>query len=383
MKMQMTRRTFVGGFSAALAGGCRLWDEPTDRTYSVSVLGDTHFDAAPAEAYHAAFIREFAGTGRHRARFLEFERNAKIWAGPSRRIVEAGAASVRSDAAFLLQLGDLVQGDCNDPVVHRQMLDDMTRFVRGAYPAGLPFVTVSGNHDIRDTGQGAEAAYARYVKETLGHDATDFCFRQGPDIFFVFDFNDVKERKFATGPTAKTRLARQLKLLAENTAERYTFVVVHGGVIPFDSRGDRRWFYLGAPDLDVERRQMRALLAARNAIVLSGHTHHLELKDATFPEGRITEMTMNTVFLDGTRENPAEPIVLADRVEQYGRVLMQNGQKLTENLEPLYAEYRPYLTRYYLARGVGHAQLRVSDNGVLFDYFGHDSRVPTKIFSLR
>ena len=38
---------------------------------------------------------------------------------------------------------------------------------------------------------------------------------------------------------------------------------------------------------------------------------------------------------------------------------------------------------YWFANAVGHAKLRVSDEGVWFDYYGRDALTPTKTFALR
>ncbi len=47
---------------------------------------------------------------------------------------------------------------------HKKMLDDCTKLLRKPYPAGLPFLTVVGNHDFR--GKESEASRPR-LYETL------------------------------------------------------------------------------------------------------------------------------------------------------------------------------------------------------------------------
>ena len=378
----MNRREFLKGVAVSAAGaafgGCRMFGE--GESYSVSVLGDTHYDTAPDTVYHAGFRRLFDGTGGHPSRYKEFVRNAKMWAGPSRRILEASGKCVTPDTRFVLQMGDLIQGDCNDFAVHRRMLGDTLAFMRSVYPKDLPFISVCGNHDIRhgnDADDNAAIApyeefmvpYARGQVGTMGTvDGTTFGFRSGPDLYVMVNFN----KGATTVPVVR-------RILAANPDVRHTFVVTHGGVFPFDS-WETRWFYLGGPELDASRREMRALLASRDAIVLCGHTHKLELKDAEFPEGRITEMTMNTVQGTGTAyENPAEPEVVREGAETYG----DTEWARSANIAPLFDEYRPYMKRYYLAKAVGHARMRVSDRGVWFDYYGRDALTPTRTFRLR
>lgn len=385
-KENLSRREFIGGVSAftgLAAGDCLGLPAADGRTYSVAVLGDLHYDTAPDTVYHAKFIELFRAAKKHPARFKEFVRNAKMWAGPSRRLLAASGACATGDTALVLQMGDLIQGDCNDFTVHRRMLDETAARMKAAYPSGLPFVTTCGNHDVREGGKGRDLAatpvYSEFARDfhrkELGSrvcgaiDASTFAFRQGPDLYLVLDFNQGK------------RQAELVKRIFEaNKDVRYTFVVTHGGVFPFDS-WNCRWFYLGKPADDALRREMRAVLAARNAIVLCGHTHHLELKEAKFAEGTITEMTMNSVpCKTHGGEFPSVPENVREGAANYGRV---DWVAKDASTAALFGEYQPFMTRYYLADAAGHAKMRVSDAGVWFDYYGRDSQKVTKTFKLR
>lgn len=375
----MNRREFIGSAGAFALGGC-VAGRGAERTYSVSILGDTHYDVAPARRYHAAYIREFAGKKENQWGFREFPRNSRMWEDVCLRTLLASGRAVRPDCAFVYQAGDLVQGDCNDPAVHAAMLRETLAFMKAAYPRRLPFVTVCGNHDVRggvrpEVQAGTRRAYADtvcpFVAAELGARlcgpiaGTTFAFRQGPDLFVAVDFNG--------GDRSVPELKR---LLGENPDARYTFILIHGGIFPYDFWS--RYFYLGDPKLDGVRREVRSLLARRNAIVLSGHTHHLELKEAVFPEGTIVEATVNTVDDGGT---PAVPRRVREGVETYGKDAAFLD-RIVRGRE-LFAEYRPFMTRRYDADALGHAILRVSDGGVELDYFGHDAETPTKTFVLR
>lgn len=370
--------------AVALAGWCAPAPAPDSRTYSVTVLGDLHFDADPPETYHSALMAKHTPKDMPN-HFREFKRNAHMWreGGLSRRMVAASAACVTPDTAFAIQLGDIIQGDCESDDIHKKMLTDMARFLKGEYPSHLPLAIVAGNHDIRSgrTWRAAEKSFADFSSEWHGKElralrsddtptGTDFVFRQGPDIFFVFDFNDTLASTNAKAQ--RVHFKRQMELLKANKAERYTFVFSHGPVLPFASARVNRWFLLGSPALDDERRALRAELASRNAIALSGHTHRLEFKDAEFPEGRITEYTLSSVMASGDKDMPPGPNVKAVSPENYN----VKDKSLRE-------EYAPYMRRYRYAVGAGHAKLRISDEEVCLDYYDRDSTNVTETINLR
>jgi len=375
----LTRRAFtawIGGVAASTAfTGCLSAER--SGTYSVSVLGDMHYDAFPPEKFHAKAIAKWRPTGAHVNRLREFDRNAKMWQGICTRILSASSACVRGDAAFMLQLGDLVQGDCESNDLHRQMLSEATGLLEKAYPT-LPIVSLCGNHDIRegDRDKGAAEAYAtfmtayesRQLASALPHGirTTTFGFRRGPDLWIILDFN------FGARDVGIVR-----RLLAENPNVRYTFVATHGPVLPMEF-WPSRWFYLGSSPDDALRREVRALFARRQAIVLAGHAHSLELKDWFGDGGRITEMILNTCA--GNSEGgtfPAEPAIMTADPATYGT------RARTADMTALYGEYRGGLKRLFGARAVGHHVLRVSDESVQLDYYGHDATKPTKTFDLR
>jgi len=378
--MALSRRDFtawLGGaaFGAALPGYCAIG---ASDAYSVSVLGDMHYDAFPPEKFHAAALKKWLPKKAHPARLKEFKRNAAMWQDVCKRILDASSKCVRGDAAFALQLGDLVQGDCESDELHRQMLKEATDLLVKAYP-GLPVVSVCGNHDIRegDNDTGATKAYADYMVPfesrqlakfaPKGFKSTTFGFRRGPDLWIALDFTYGKR---------DAEIVR--KLLANNRNVRYTFITTHGPVLPMDYWRSR-WFYLGWPHNAELRREMRALFARRNAIVLAGHVHTLEYKDWYGDGGRITEMVLNTCAgLSKGGYNPADPEVFRTDPKNYGDWA---GEK--DGMKDLFAEYRDGLRSYYAAHAVGHHILRVSDESVELDYYGHDRTVPTKTFVLR
>ena len=328
--------------------------------YSVAVLGDLHYDDA---RFHTS---EHPGVKSKQA----------MWKKESPAILAASGDVIGRDTDFVLQLGDIVDGGASSYTTHTQSLAEATSLLERTY-RGLPVVVVCGNHDV---GRGAfkdfmvpwQAAQLASLS-TNGVRSTTFGFRHGPDLWVVIDFN--------SGAGTVDTVA---KIFADNPDVRYTFIAVHGPVLPMDV-WKVRWFYLGQERTDKARRKMREMLAKRNAIVLSAHVHALEYKDWHGDGGRITEMVLNSVPRESSdNSKPAVPSVISETPNDYGAWL-KTAEKTDANVrfDALFDEYRPGLKKRYAAKAVGHHILRVSDSGVILEYYGGTATKPTKIFKLR
>ena len=370
----MKKSLFLAISLALVAGlAAQVFAQAIGSSYSVAVLGDLHYDGETAKKFHS-----------ERFNTQEFLRNKAMWEEETPALLAASAKCVGADTAFVLQLGDLIQGQTKSYSAHTQMLAEATSVLKETYPT-LPVISVVGNHDVLGK-ENAAQAYRDYMipwqaaqLAPLAANAvtnTTFGFRLGKDLWICINFNDGVE----TVPIVK-------KLLADNPDVRYTFVTTHGPVLPMDL-WKCRWFYLGRDNTPANkcRREMRALFAQRNAIVLSGHVHSLEYKDWHGDGGRITEMVVNSVPRETKklRPHPAEPRVIHDTPDTYGAWL-KNAETNNANtrFEALYEEYRPGLKSRFASRAVGHYVLRVSDTGVVLEYYGRDATTPTKSFTLR
>jgi len=348
----------------------RTGSPSSDEQYSIVILGDTHFDAEPAEKYHSFYNEKVEWL--NRVQRQEFARNGEMWRERCPRMVSRASRLIDDDTRMVFQTGDLIQGDCGNPEVHKQMLCDVMDSFKSRL-GGLPFITVTGNHDIRGTG--AKEAYHRYMPERLSEElgqkvsGTSFYFTIGPDAFIVVDFNshDIDGIR---------------KCLKKTAGARYTFVLTHGPVFPYDA-ANCRWFLLGNSKFTDLRRELRDEMAARNVICLCGHTHRIELADWFSPEGRITQMTMNSVWSSDALANLT---VDADSPEQYGTLrkgaIKDDGTPAADESD-LFDEYRPGLKRYFHAKGAGAFKLNVSAHGVYVDFYGGDSEAITRSFVLR
>ena len=337
-------------------------------TYSISILGDVHYDAPPLERFHAS------------GRAVHFKNNVVMWEEDMPALLAASGRLVGRDTTFALQLGDLIDGAC-DFNSHTQMLAEATAILEKAYPR-LPVISVCGNHDIIG---GWRRGYNSFMLPWLRRQvallttnavtSTTFGFRHGPDLWVFINFNDAE----ATIPTLE-------KLLADNPDVRYTFVAIHAPVLPMD-QFRFRWFYLGEEKQNEARRKVRALLARRNAIVLAAHVHTLEYKEWEGDGGRITEMVLNSVMRwgdAGEHIRPEIPKVRSETPEDYGAWLKKARLSDDEaKFNAMFEEYRPGLKTRYAASAGGHHILRVSDDGVTLEYYWRDKLEPTKVFTLR
>ena len=343
--------------------------------YTVALLGDTHFDAAPESVYHSRYDK----SNRHaKVHHEEFRRNGEMWApgGRCRSLVAAGAKLAAADPAtrFVLQLGDLVQGDCYDDDVHRRMLDDGLAAVRGPFPSGLPFLPVLGNHDYRGAAS-ARGVTLRWFDELLSREIGApvafplLSFRVDDDRWILCDFETVD----------LLALAREIE---SDRDARYVFLATHGPLTAPDA-ASWRWSLSGWPNKGGCGRGVQELFEAvsrRRAVVLSGHMHWTAFFRNENPLGGYTELTVNSVWKADDLAN-ADPV--NDSPAQYG---LRRRDKVNSWDRKAYdaaiARYKAGLKEYFLGLGAGHYRLEISDDKVLAHFYPGAATEPARTFDL-
>lgn len=365
----MDRRGFLKGAAGALGiAGCRrLFETPFGR-YSVAVLGDTHFDAEPESVYHSHYDESNRWA---KVQHEEFRRNGEMWRTRCRELLAASAKLAgERPTDFILQLGDVIQGDCDDVPTHRRMLDDCIRMLRAPYPKGLPFLTVVGNHDVR--GKGARAACFEFAEAFLSRELGQpvsypaFSFLRGGDLWVFCDF-ETKD------------LSPVIEAIESRPDVRYTFLVTHG---PFTASEDGfpAWRLGGSPACDVLRPKLYELLSRRHAIVLSGHTHRTAWFRHENAFGGFTEFTANSVW---KAQELATDAPLCEGVAAYGKWAQANlkGNRLDEFRRGA-ETFRAGLRDYYMTSGTGHYRLYVSDARVEMAFYPGAATSPALIFKM-
>lgn len=374
----MDRRTFLKGVAVGVAGlGFGL--DPSlsaarrNKGYSIVILGDTHYDAEPSDIYHSNYDEKTEWL--NRVQREEFRRNGEMWRERCPRLLHRAAGLIDNNTRMAFQMGDLIQGDCGNGEVHRKMLDDVLSRFKSEL-GGLPLITVVGNHDIR--GVDAERVYREYMPERmsqeLGRPVTGTCFDFAiqDDAFIFIDFESPDDALIDS-------------ILDRTKGARNTFIVSHSPIIPADCNSCRWFFHGGYSDYHTQaRRHFLAEFARRNAIVLCGHIHTTDYMDWGSPEGRITQMTMNSVW---ERPEQSKYILRSQGADQYGtlRAKMKtsaNGNPLTDE-SALFDEYRSGIREYSSSSAAGSYKLNVFDRGVTIDFYAGDSRSLTHTFVLR
>ena len=379
----MDRRDFLKLSAAGVAGlslPIRLTEafakSSREDNYNIVILGDTHYDALDPEVYHAGYTLP-DNPKREAAHRKEFVRNGKMWTGNCNKLLKRAACLVDDDTRFVFQMGDLIQGDTADAATHKRFLDDAMNKFKTELAGSLPFVTVCGNHDVRGNDDEVCAkAYTEYMaprlSQELGQEITsnNFLFRSGPDAFVVIDFN-------------RPDVPAIERLLGEAAGARHVFVIIHGPAFPFDDSKYFWWFLLGnkKDSRAEERRHVRRLLAGCNAIVLCGHVHTTEFLDWYGDGGRITQMTMSSVWSTPVRGTYKE---IATGRNGYGTLLFKLKPALeTEANVALFDEYRAGIRAYSMADSAGSYKLIVNGGHVYVDFYVGDSARRTKRFTLR
>ena len=377
MSVELNRRQFLmfgAEALAALGAGCSLVRRD-DSAYSVLVLGDVHFDTPDIGVYHAHY-KPKAGSGAAKIFQLRMKREHDQWSGLMQRLAAAARRDIRPDTRFVLQLGDLIQGNCAKAAVHAKMLEDGFGYFKKAVSPDLPFVPIVGNHDVDDSiwldKKPAREVYRETMlpklSQELGQNIGNptFAFRQGPDLFLCVDFNfpDV---------------TRILHLLEDNPDVRYTFIVSHGAVVPVCAGSGFRWFLLGKKKDGAVRRKLFSELCRRRAIALVGHNHHTIFADLVTPEGRLTQFMATSVW-DDEKQAKAQPRQTAP--DGYARLPKQTKDYDLTDARALFDEYRPHLKKFFFSGQQGRCRLDVSDAAVTMTMFGGDFAEPSRTFTL-
>ena len=339
-----------------------------DGSYKILLLGDLHFDAPK---YHR---REPANEVQKRGRL----RNFAMWDGKTQDLLRDAASRLDDDTRWVIQAGDLSQGDGDDVELQTSMIGDAIDCVRNAFP-GRKFLPVIGNHDLRlldafprwnEYDENGDCTFVAggdyrpirktllpYIAGELGLAETpaslDYTLTRGGDLYiFVDPFK----------PGGATGFIR--KALAEMPDARRVFIVSHLPLFPCEPA--KAWAMWVLPD----HPELLELLAPRHTILISGHTHYNHLIRYRHPEGVVTQLVLSSMGTNW-RVNPLAPTTTnyADYAKSMYPFLEGKPPKIypAEN----YLEHRTWrcFAEGKPSSATGYAMLKVAPDSVVADVY--------------
>lgn len=274
-RRQFLTTTLAAGSALGVRSSARAAE--TARPFSFVLLGDLHLDKLEhhdfkwLERDKAGDIRQIQNYSRITAEIMP-----RLFATVRETVAELNGSPAKP--AFVLQVGDFVEGLCGSHALATRHHQDAIAFVREA-KLGAPFLFTKGNHDV--TGPGATEAYREVFHPFLGEQSAAFAgggklnsanysIEHNGAQFLCFDAYD------------KASLDWLEATLAKRTA-RHCFVVVHPPVVPYGARAT--WHLYSSAKDAARREKLLDLLGRANAFVLGGHIHKFNTLVRATPRG--------------------------------------------------------------------------------------------------
>ena len=327
--------------------------------YKLVVLGDTHFDA---EHYHVSKPdKPF--------QILERERNISMWAnGSSEAVLRAAAKKDTQDVPFVIQTGDLSQGDCDTPEDQARMISDGFARIKSFFK-GKKIFSVIGNHDIRLAVPRVDPKLAdRVFLPSLERELEkktnkgNYSVRHGKDLYIFlggYNMSDRDAYDFVSGA------------INQNKDARHIFYITHVPLLA--------WSYSHpTPGHD----KLIPLLLSHNAIILSGHTHRFSLLTVAKGRKKLTQFVVSSIGADWGNDSVFK--VEYDSVDKF---IMSKKESFRKRaiVQKRLAEFRKYKTTVsdVYNRKSGFAVLKVTEHTVTAELHLDSSGKPAKIFILK
>ncbi len=330
-------------------------------SYQVTVLGDVHFDSLD---FHTG---EPTSSGRARER----ERNLAMWKEASRNLLTTAGNQTNDKSAFVIQLGDISQGDADTPELQEKLLKAAFSTVKRYFPS-IPLVVVKGNHDVRlshsqnDPIPYKNALLPKLAKELGAKKLEDgnYSFRKGGDLFIAVDgFVGAEKLKEFVQKTLDTH---------KNT--RYVILLTHLPVLPVVT-GNPFW-RLPAAD------EIAAMLEKRNALILAAHTHTYSLVERKSPQGRLVQLVTTSM---GNAWKPEPTLPVSMEWPQYlaavTKAQQEKGPKQLNELKAILG--KGDFSGQIFQQKSGFTVLNFSDNSIQIRIFTDNSGKPALLKKLK
>ncbi len=330
--------------------------------YELILLGDLHFDSP--EYRSGAALQPFQQR--------ETARNAGIWKKNVPEELKAAGSKVSPETKYVIQLGDVIQGDSVSDAEHVKMLHDVLAIIH-PYFGTVPLLFAKGNHDVRSldmtTGRGAayDSVMLPYLKKELKQDNApedlNYAVRNDGDLLLFLD-------------SIHPDLSRIEALIAQNAGFKRLLVFTHIPILPcpgpgvtFQHTPGGAGLAKGANNQPENRRKLLELLAKNNAYLFCGHTHAPAIVEWKSDQGRIVQLTCSSM----ARSDGAPGF----KLRAAGKAALEEA--LPEEQFPGFRkEYAEPARFFELFPGWGFVVLRLSDDAVVADLYSGNGGKPEK-----
>jgi 3',5'-cyclic AMP phosphodiesterase CpdA len=271
--------------------------------------------------------------------------------------------------AFVLQVGDLVEGLCGNEALAVRQNSEALAFVRDAQ-LGAPFLFAKGNHDV--TGDGAREAFANVFHPFLTEQAAAVSPATGQlgKAFYSVTAGNAQFAFFDAYQAAES-LEWFDALATQRTAE-HLFVVVHPPVVPYGARAT--WHVFSSDKEKARREKFLALLGRHRALVLGGHIHRYNTLAREVAGGRFAQFAVSSVI----NEPEATPKTPLSGVADYNGDQIKVEPNFSPDTEPqrraVYDAEKPFVKSFEYADLPGYAVVTVAGPRVTAKMFSGTTR---------
>ena len=371
MFVRPNRRQFLQASAAAASGlaiAPRIAYADDQQGFSFILLGDLHFDKLAhhdlkwLDAEKPGDLSQIKNYSRITAEIMP-----QLFATVRQTVAELNQ-SPQTRVAFVLQVGDLVEGLCGTEELAAGQNQEATEFIDKAQ-LGAPFLFTKGNHDV--TGDGAEAAFARVFHPFLSKQAAGFV-GGGKISQACYSIEHADSQFCFFDAYSRDSLDWLETTLAQRTVKR-CFVAIHPPVVPYGSRA--LWYlYSGAKDRS-RREKLLELLGQHRALVLGGHLHKFSTIARTTPNGgRFGQVAVSSVINTPQVESKNVLSGVASYNGDQVRVEPKYSPDTESQRRAIYGEERPFIKAFDYADHPGYAVVTVRPQSVTMQVYSGISR---------
>jgi UDP-2,3-diacylglucosamine pyrophosphatase LpxH len=351
-----SRRRFLQACTAAALPSLASHAAQAAKPYSFILLGDLHYDSLAhhdmkwLDAHHGGDLSQINNYSR-----LTAEVMPGMFAALKQRI-----ASLRDSAAppaFVLQVGDLVEGLCGNAELSARQNREALAFVTQA-ELGVPFVFTKGNHDV--TGDGAKEAFdevllpfmaqeARKLDAATTHTQANHVITHGEAQFAFFDAYD------------KTSLEWLEAVAAKRTAT-HLFTIIHPPVVPYGARAT--WHLYAGEKTKAQRAKLLDILGQQEAMVLGGHLHKFSALTRLAGGKSFSQLAVSSV-VSALNQKPKDVLHgIASYTGDQVNLEPRHAPETVEQRREIYASERQQVTAFEYADTAGFAVVTVNGGQV-------------------